>query len=156
MGKCFCERCRQIQRKQFALAVYNRVLTAGENMRLRLANILYGIKNCDTMKCARQWLDTHGIVYRFHDYQRSGVERERLTHWCDELGWELLLNRAGTTFRKLAEADKVQLDRHKAIALMLAAPSMVKRPVLEYGGGLLVGFKPETYNQLAAELRAGQ
>jgi arsenate reductase len=126
-----------------------------KRMRWRLTNILYGIKNCDTMKRARDWLDAHGVVYGFHDYQRSGMERERLARWCGELGWELLLNRAGTTFRKLAEQDKVQLDEHKAIELMMRSPSMIKRPVLEYGGGLLVGFRPEIYSEREFELRAG-
>jgi len=121
-----------------------------------LAIILYGIKNCDTMKRARHWLDSHGVVYGFHDYQRSGVERDRLLRWCRELGWESLLNRAGTTFRKLPEADKVLIDQHKAVELMCRSPSTIKRPVLEYAGGLLVGFKPETYTARASELQAGK
>jgi arsenate reductase (glutaredoxin) len=119
-----------------------------------LATILYGIKNCDTVKRARQWLDSQAIVYRFQDYQRSGVEREQLLRWCAELGWEVLLNRAGTTFRKLPEAHKLHLDEHKAIELMLAQPSMIKRPVVEYAGGLLVGFKPDVYAMHVKELRS--
>jgi len=108
---------------------------------------IYGIKNCDTMKRARAWLDRHGIDYAFHDYKTAGIERERLQQWTKKLGWETLLNRAGTTFRKLPEKDKIGLDAGKAVALMLAQPSMIKRPVLELGGGkLLVGFQPEHYS----------
>jgi arsenate reductase len=107
--------------------------------------VIYGIKNCDTMKKARTWLDDHGIAYRFHDYKTEGVERERLVRWAKEVGWEALINRAGTTFRKLDDADKEKLGETKAIALMLAQPSMIKRPVLDLGGRLLVGFKPEIY-----------
>jgi arsenate reductase len=109
---------------------------------------IYGIKNCDTMKKARAWLDKRGVAYQFHDYKSNGVERERLERWCKKLGWEALLNRSGTTFRKLAEKDKTSLDAKKAMALMLAQPSMIKRPVLDLGGGrLLVGFKPESYDE---------
>jgi arsenate reductase len=106
---------------------------------------MYGIRNCDTIKKARAWLDAQGLDYAFHDYKTSGIDRERLQRWCDELGWETLLNRAGTTFRKLPDADRHGLDGHKALTLMLAQPSMIKRPVLELGGQLLVGFKPEAY-----------
>jgi len=107
---------------------------------------IYGIKNCDTMKKARAWLDKRGVDYVFHDYKTAGVERAQLEAWCKKLGWEALLNRAGTTFRKLPDKDKNGLDAKKAIALMLAQPSMIKRPVLDFGGGkLLVGFAPETY-----------
>jgi arsenate reductase (glutaredoxin) len=118
-----------------------------------LATILYGIKNCDTMQRARQWLDSQDVPYQFHDYQRNGLERERLVRWCTQAGWEALLNRAGTTFRKLPEPDKAQLDEHKAIELMLRQPSMIKRPVLEYAGGLLVGFKPHIYSEHERALR---
>jgi arsenate reductase len=107
--------------------------------------VIYGIKNCDTMKKARTWLDDHGIAYSFHDYKTEGIERERLVRWAKEVGWEALLNRVGTTFRKLDDADKEKLGETKAIALMLAQPSMIKRPVLDLGGKLLVGFKPEIY-----------
>jgi arsenate reductase len=107
---------------------------------------IYGIKNCDTMKKARAWLDKHGVAYDFHDYKSAGIEREQLEHWCKKVGWEELLNRAGTTFRKLPDKDKAVHDAKKAVALMLAQPSMIKRPVLDLGGGkLLVGFKPELY-----------
>jgi arsenate reductase len=108
---------------------------------------IYGIKACDTMKKARAWLDAHGIAHAFHDYKAAGIERARLQGWADAVGWEILLNRSGTTFRKLPETEKQGLDQGKAIALMLAQPSMIKRPVLEAAGGLLVGFKPETYAQ---------
>jgi arsenate reductase len=110
---------------------------------------IYGIKNCDTMKKARAWLDQHGVDYSFHDYKTAGIERARLERWSKKLGWETLLNRAGTTFRKLS--DKDGLTEKKAIALMLAQPSMIKRPVLDLGGGkLLVGFSPETYSEAIA------
>ena len=106
---------------------------------------IYGIKNCDTMKKARAWLDEHGVAYDFHDYKTAGIAKEKLKGWSDELGWETLLNRAGTTFRKLPDGDKEGLNEKKALALMLAQPSMIKRPVLDLGGKLLVGFKPEIY-----------
>ncbi|MCW5603098.1 MAG: ArsC family reductase [Burkholderiales bacterium] len=115
---------------------------------------LYGIKNCATVKKARAWLETRGIDYRFHDYKTAGIERDRLERWCRELGWETLLNRAGTTFRKLPDADKQGLNARKAIALMLAQPSMIKRPVLDLGGRLLVGFKPETYEGSVSPARS--
>ncbi|PZR36181.1 ArsC family reductase [Caulobacter segnis] len=106
---------------------------------------MYGIKNCDTVAKARKWLEDRGLAYAFHDYKALGVERPRLEAWVDELGWEVLLNRAGTTFRKLDDADKQDLDREKAISLMLANPSMIKRPVLDIGERRLVGFKPDLY-----------
>jgi Spx/MgsR family transcriptional regulator len=108
---------------------------------------IYGIKNCDTMKKARAWLDSHGVAYAFHDYKAQGIERARLESWARDVGWETLLNRAGTTFRKLADKDKDGLNERKALALMLAQPSMIKRPVLDTGGKLLVGFTPETYGK---------
>jgi arsenate reductase len=106
---------------------------------------IYGIRNCDTMKKARAWLDGRGIAYAFHDYKAAGIAQETLESWVRTVGWETLLNRAGTTFRKLPEADKAGLDEARAIALMTAQPSMIKRPVLQAGGRLLVGFKPELY-----------
>jgi Spx/MgsR family transcriptional regulator len=106
---------------------------------------IYGIKNCDTMKKARAWLDGHGVAYAFHDYKTAGVGRAALQAWSKAVGWEVLLNRAGTTFRKLPEADKAGITEARAIALMIAQPSMIKRPVLEVGGRLLVGFKSELY-----------
>lgn len=107
--------------------------------------VIYGIRNCDTVKKARRWLDAHGVVYEFHDYKVAGVDPQRLARWCAERGWEVMLNRAGTTYRRLPEADKVGLDCAGAIALMLAQPSMIKRPVLEYGGEMLLGFDPDAY-----------
>ena len=106
---------------------------------------IYGIKNCDTMKKARAWLEAHDVAYDFHDYKKQGIDRQRLESWARQAGWETLLNRAGTTFRKLPDADRQGLDEAKAIALMLAQPSMIKRPVLEANGRLLVGFRPEAY-----------
>ncbi|TDN29345.1 arsenate reductase, partial [Lactobacillus crispatus] len=102
-------------------------------------------KNCDTMKKARAWLDSHKVAYEFHDYKAAGIERKRLEGWCKEVGWEVLLNRAGTTFRALPDADKTGLTEKRAVALMLAQPSMSKRPVRDLGGKLLVGFKLEIY-----------
>jgi len=114
-----------------------------------MAITIYGIKNCDTMKRARAWLDQHGVACSFHDYKSAGIDRERLERWSKKLGWEALLNRNGTTFRKLPDKDKRDLDAKKAVALMLAQPSMIKRPVLELGGGrVLVGFTPDLYGQL--------
>ena len=111
---------------------------------------IYGIKNCDTMKKARAWLDKRGVAYAFHDYKAAGIERAKLEGWAKTVGWDTLLNRAGTTFRKLPDADRENLTEKKAIALMLAQPSMIKRPVLELGGGkLLVGFKPAEYETAA-------
>jgi len=107
---------------------------------------IYGIKNCDTMKKARAWLAEHGVDYAFHDSKTGGIDRGRLENWASRLGWETLLNRSGTTFRNLPEPDRQGLDAGKAIQLMLAQPSMIKRPVLELGGGLvLAGFRPEAY-----------
>ena len=107
---------------------------------------IYGIKNCDTMKKARAWLDKAGHAYAFHDYKTAGIDRARLEGWAGQVGWETLLNRSGTTFRKLPDADKSGLTEEKAIELMLAQPSMIKRPVLELPAGkLLVGFKPAEY-----------
>ncbi|MBX3476375.1 MAG: arsenate reductase [Brevundimonas sp.] len=106
---------------------------------------LYGIPNCDTVKKARTWLDQHGVAHAFHDYKKAGIERGRLEAWVVELGWETVLNRAGTTFRALPEADKAGLDAERAVALMLAQPSMIKRPILDLGDRRVAGFKPEIY-----------
>jgi arsenate reductase len=108
---------------------------------------MYGIKNCDTIKKARAWLDERSIVYAFHDYKTAGIERAKLARWCKEVGWERVLNRSGTTFRKLSEAARADLNEAKAIDLMLAQPSMIKRPVVEAGKTLLVGFSPESYEK---------
>ena len=101
----------------------------------------YGIPNCDTVKKARKWLEGQGLDYAFHDYKKEGADPERLQGWADQAGWEKLLNRAGTTFRKLSDAEKADLDAGKAIAIMSAHPSVIKRPVVEHPGGLLVGFR---------------
>jgi arsenate reductase len=111
-----------------------------------MAYTLYGIKACDTMKKARTWLDDQGIPYAFHDYKTAGIDRAHLQRWCAEHGWQTVLNRAGTTFRKLDDSQKADLDEARAIALMLAQPSMIKRPVLELVDRTLVGFKPELYD----------
>jgi len=109
---------------------------------------LYGIVNCDTMKKARAWLDAHKVTYEFHDFRKEGIARDRLEAWIEAVGWEVLLNRAGTTFRKLSDEAKRNVDEPKAIRLMLEQPSMIKRPVLERGKTLLVGFSPEKYADL--------
>lgn len=106
---------------------------------------LYGIPNCDTVKKARTWLDGRGVAHDFHDYKTAGIDEARLRSWVNEFGWETVLNRAGTTFRKLPEGDKQGLDADKAVALMLAQPSMIKRPVLDLGDRRIVGFKPDIY-----------
>ena len=112
---------------------------------MNVTTIIYGIKACDTMKKARTWLDDHGVKYAFHDYKTAGIDAASLARWSKQVGWETLLNRSGTTFRKLPEAQKADLDERKALALMLEQPSMIKRPVLVMGARILVGFKPEIY-----------
>jgi arsenate reductase (glutaredoxin) len=107
---------------------------------------LYGIPNCDTVKKARQYLDGRGLDYHFHDYKKAGVSKADLERWSNVVGWEKLLNKAGTTFKKLPDADKVDIDEAKGIALMIANPSMIKRPVVEGGNSLLVGFNPHVYD----------
>lgn len=109
---------------------------------------IYGIRNCDTMKKARTWLESNGVEHDFHDYKASGIDRAKLEAWAKQAGWEVLLNRAGTTFRKLPESAKTGLTEARAIKLMLEQPSMIKRPVLERGKTLLVGFSPEKYSAL--------
>ena len=110
-----------------------------------MTTTLHGIKACDTMKKARDWLDGRGVAYAFHDYKAVGIDRPTLEGWTRKVGWEVLLNKAGTTFRKLPEADKTGLDEARAIALMLTNPSMIKRPVLDVDGALTVGFEPDVY-----------
>lgn len=110
-----------------------------------MTTTLHGIKACDTMKKARDWLDGHGVAYDFHDYKAVGIDRATLERWVGRVDWEVLLNKAGTTFRKLPDSDKIGLDEGRAIALMLAQPSMIKRPVLDVDGTLIVGFRPEIY-----------
>ncbi|MBL8644623.1 MAG: ArsC family reductase [Rhodospirillaceae bacterium] len=114
---------------------------------MSIMTTVYGIKSCDTMKKARVWLEKKGIAYAFHDYKVEGIDRARLEKWAKQVGWEVLLNRAGTTFRKLSDADKANIDQAKAIRLMAANPSMIKRPVVEAGKTLLVGFKPEVFEK---------
>lgn len=113
--------------------------------------VVYGIRNCDTVRKARAWLDSAGIAYDFHDYKIAGVDGERLRSWVRRLGWEKLLNRSGTTFRKLPDAEKQDLDEAKALALMEAQPSMIRRPVIETGEGLLVGFDADRYRRVLLE-----
>lgn len=110
-----------------------------------MAITIYGIKSCDTMKKARTWLESHRVKYEFHDYKASGIDAVTLARWSKQVGWQTLLNRSGTTFRKLPEAQKADLDERKALELMRAQPSMIKRPVLEMGKRIVVGFKPEVY-----------
>ena len=109
---------------------------------------MYGIRNCDTVKKARAWLEANSVEYRFHDYKVAGLDVAQLDRWCREVGWEALLNRAGTTYRNLPPAQKDPLDERQAVALMLAQPSMIKRPLLELRGRFVVGFKPEIYKSL--------
>lgn len=111
---------------------------------------LYGIANCDTVKKARVWLDLHGVDYAFHDYKKLGVDVDKLADWCNAHGWEVVLNRAGTTFKKLPDEEKAVLDQVKAIALMTAQPSMIKRPIVEHDGKTIVGFKPALYEKVFA------
>lgn len=109
---------------------------------------IHGIKACDTMKKARAWLDERGVAYAFHDYKTAGIDRATLEGWAKQVGWEVLLNRSGMTFRALPDADKQDLDEAKAIALMVRQPSMIKRPVVDGAGPLLVGFRPERYAEV--------
>jgi Spx/MgsR family transcriptional regulator len=115
-----------------------------------MAATLFGIKNCDTMKKARTWLDDHDVGYEFHDYKAKGIDRAHLEKWITAAGWETVLNRAGTTFKKLDDAQKADLNAEKAIELMLAQPSMIKRPVLEAKDKITIGFKPDNYQALFA------
>jgi arsenate reductase len=112
---------------------------------------LYGIRNCDTVKKARAWLEARDVAYDFHDYKTAGIDEPRLRGWAAELGWEKVLNRAGTTFRKLPEADRADLDEDKAVALMLAQPSMIRRPVLDLGDRRLLGFGEESWRAALAD-----
>ena len=115
-----------------------------------MAVTMYGIKNCDTIAKARKWLEQRGISYVFHDYKTSGIDRERLAAWADEFGWEALLNRSGTTFRKLPDHARENIDRDKAIMLMIDQPTMIKRPLIDTGDRRVVGFKPTDYEVLFA------
>jgi Spx/MgsR family transcriptional regulator len=109
-----------------------------------MALTIYGIKNCDTMKKAFTWLESQGIAYTFHDYKKAGIDPDRLRAWVDKVGWEPLLNKAGTTFKKLPETEKINIDAARAIHLMASQPSMIKRPVFDKDGAIFVGFRPET------------
>ncbi|ESQ80352.1 arsenate reductase [Asticcacaulis sp. YBE204] len=109
---------------------------------------IYGIKSCDTMKKARDWLAAKGMAYDFHDYKASGIDEAHLRAWSARVGWVVLLNKAGTTFRALPDADKADIDEAKAIRLMMAHPSMIKRPVLDRNGEITVGFKPDIYAKI--------
>jgi arsenate reductase len=109
---------------------------------------IYGIRNCDTMKKARAWLDGRGVVYRFHDYKSDGVARDRLEQWARQVGWEALLNRSGLTYRKLSEDDKSDLDARKALALMSRYPSLIRRPIVEAGRQLIIGFNTGRFEEL--------
>ena len=113
-----------------------------------MALTLFGIPNCDTVKKARSWLEAKGTAYQFHDYKKAGIDVATLTDWADQVGWEALLNRAGTTFRKLPDEAKAGIDQAKAIALMVEQPSMIKRPVVTGAEQLLVGFKPAEWEAL--------
>ncbi len=128
-------------------------LSAGRQQRYHRAMgasacVMYGITNCDTIKKARAWLSEHNVNYRFHDYKTDGIQAEQLRQWSAQVGWELLLNRAGTTFRKLPEATQRVADESQAISLMVAQPSMIKRPVLEVDGKIVVGFRAERYAEV--------
>ncbi|WP_339076734.1 ArsC family reductase [Acetobacter sp. AC2005] len=112
---------------------------------------IYGIKSCDTMRKAMKWLEAHGVAYDFHDYKKQGIDVATLKQWAQNVGWEKLLNKAGTTFRKLSDSEKENIDEPRALALMVAYPSLVKRPVLEAQGKITVGFKPEIYADLFAK-----
>jgi arsenate reductase len=114
---------------------------------------MYGITNCDTIKKARLWLESHDVAYRFHDYRVEGLDADRLDGWSGKVGWEVLINKASTTFRELSDKDKLSLDEKKAKALMLAKPTMIKRPDRDLGDRILVGFKPDAYQQAMARLK---
>lgn len=114
---------------------------------------IYGIRNCDTMAKARAWLDARGVAYGFNDYRVEGIERDRIEAWAGKVGWEKLLNRSSATFRALPDKDKQAVTENKAIALMAAQPTMIKRPVLDIGGTLMVGFKPADYEAAFPEKR---
>ena len=112
---------------------------------------IYGIKNCDTMKKAFDWLKASGITYDFHDYRAAGIDADKVRDWCERLGWEKVLNKASTTFKDLPAVDKADLDEDRAIALMVREPTMIKRPVLETGDRIVNGFKPAVYEELFSE-----
>lgn len=127
----------------------------GENV-MPAKVMIYGVKNCDTMKKARAWLEDHHVAYDFHDYKAAGIDAKTLSGWAKKVGWEKLLNRSGMTFRKLPDTEKSDLQENKALALMRAQPSMIKRPVLDVDGALLVGFKPDEYARIFARATSEQ
>ena len=135
------------------LAAFTAIVSCCLRSGRKMTITIHGIKNCDTMKKARAWLDAREVEYAFHDYKSQGIAKPKLEAWAKEVGWEILLNRAGATFRALPDKDKAGITQRKAIALMEAQPSMIKRPVLELGGRILVGFKPETYDAAFAKRR---
>lgn len=110
--------------------------------------VLYGIRQCDTVKKAQAWLEQHDITYKIHDYKKDAVTTALLDYWMQQIDWSVILNRAGTTFRKLPEQDKIELDKNKAISLMLDSPSMIKRPIIDVDGQIYVGFKPDYYKKI--------
>ncbi len=110
--------------------------------------ILYGIKNCDSVRKARNWLQQNKIDYQFHDFKTDGLSNTKLKNWVEKTGWETLLNKRGTTFRQLSDTEKQSLNKNNAIKLMLKQPTMVKRPVLEMPNGILVGYDIKNYAQL--------
>ena len=112
-----------------------------------MALTIYGIPNCDTVKKARRWLDEHGVAYAFHDYRKDGLDAAQLQGWIDKLGWEKLLNKSGTTFRKLPDAEKEGLDAAQAKALMLDQPAMIRRPLVDADGDLSVGFSADDWQR---------
>jgi Spx/MgsR family transcriptional regulator len=118
--------------------------------RMAMSITLYGIPNCDTVKKARSWLDGRGVAYVFHDYKKAGITKGKLGGWCAKLGWETVLNRSGTTFRKLSDSARSDLDQTRAIGLMIEQPSMIKRPIVEHPGGLLIGFKEAQWESALA------
>jgi arsenate reductase len=109
---------------------------------------MYGIANCDTIRKARRWLDEQSVDYRFHDYRKDGIDKTQLQSWADELGWENLLNRRGTTWRRLSDAERDGLNRDRAITLLLQYPAMIKRPLLDTGSQRLLGFDAKRYQQV--------
>ena len=154
VGPLHCGRARMGREPSGFKTGRRRVVRAGGSPMTKPINddpiILYGIANCDTVQKARTWLDGRGIAFRFHDYKKAGADPDLLASWAANVGWEALLNRGGTTFRKLADVEKSDIDEGKAIALMTAQPSLIRRPVLEQGPKLLVGFKPSAYEDALA------
>lgn len=110
--------------------------------------ILYGIKNCDSVKKARSWLDKHEVVYQFHDFRTDGLSPEQLDSFIKKAGWEQLLNKRSNSWRQLNDLQKIDLNREKAASLMLNNPTLIKRPVLQIDGQIFIGFNAENYQTL--------